>query len=171
MRPGLWHKLDLWARNSVPFLAALAMVVIGLVRWPLPGAAPVAPVLALVAVHYWTVHRPELMPPAAVFALGLLQDILGGAPIGLNALVLLVVHGVLLMQRQHLARRPFIVDWWGFAVVAAGAGLLGWLVASLYYGGTIWPKPLLVQYLLNLCAYPVLAWVFTRAQLLLFRTA
>ena len=166
---GFWHRLDFLARASTPFLLTLVFGILGVVPWPLPGAAFVAPVPALIAVHYWTVHRPELLPPAAVFSLGLFQDLLGGAPLGLHALVLLVVQGLVFSQRRYLARRPFIVNWWAFMIVAAGAGAFAWVVASLYAGSAIWAKPLVAQYLLNMCTYPILAWIFARVEALLLR--
>ncbi len=161
MAPGFWQRLDLLGRRAVPFAATLALLVLSMLPWPVPGAAPVSPLPALAAVYYWSVHRPELMPPLAVFGLGLAQDLIGGGPVGLNALVLLLVRGMIVGQaRRHFARGPFVVDWWGFAVAAGASGALSWVLASLYHGTLVWPKPLLVQYLLNICLYPAISLVF-----------
>jgi rod shape-determining protein MreD len=160
MTSGLWQQLDLLGRRAVPFALTLALIVLGVLPWPLPGATPVAPLPALAAVYYWSVHRPELMPPAGVFALGLAQDMLGGGPPGLSALVLLLAQGLTLRWRRHFVRAPFILAWWGFVMAAAGAGAVSWLIASIYYATPVWSEPLLVQFALNVCLYPVLSWVF-----------
>jgi rod shape-determining protein MreD len=155
-------RLDRAARNTAPFAFSFILVLIGAVPWPLLGISLVAPMLALITVFYWTIHRPAVMPPAAAFALGLVQDILGGAPIGLNALVLVAVHGLVASQRRYFVQKSFLIVWAGFLVVAAGAGFLAWAVASIYFGVLVGPDPLIVQYLLNLCAYPALAWLLER---------
>ena len=57
----------------------------------LPDVSPVVPALALVAVYYWAVHRPSLMPAWVVFLIGLFQDLLSGGPVGVGILSLLLV--------------------------------------------------------------------------------
>ncbi len=166
--PPIAQALDIWVRSAVPSIVALGFVLVGIVPWPLPGLTSVAPLFGLIAVHYWTVHRPAVMPVAAAFLLGVAHDVLGGGPVGLNALVLVATHAVISAQRRHLARRPFIVDWCGFAMVAAGAVALAWLAASLYLGQLLAAGPLIVQYLLTVFAYPAFAWLFARLGLVLF---
>lgn len=169
MLPLLWHKLDTSVRSALPTVLAIGFIFVGIVPWPLPGLSSVAPLFGLIAVHYWTVHRPLVMPAAAAFLLGLVQDLLGGGPIGLNALVLVLVHAVVMAQRPHLARRPFIVDLCGFAMVAAGAVAVTWLVACIYFMRLIGMEALMIQYFLTVCAYPAFAWLFSRLRLGLYR--
>ena len=160
MTAGFWQGIDLLARRAVPFALTLALILLSALPWPLPGAVAVSPLPALAAVYYWSVHRPELMPPLAVFLLGLVQDALGGGPPGLAALVLLLVHGLTRRWRRHVQRAPFALAWSGFILAAAGAGAASWLAASLYFLTPVWPKPLIVQFTLNACLYPALAWMF-----------
>lgn len=169
MLPLAWQKLDAWLRNATPTVLAVILILVSVVPWPLPGLSTVAPLFGLIAVHYWTVHQPQVMPAAAAFLLGLAQDLLGGGPIGLNAFVLVVAHAVIERQRRHFARKPFIVDWWGFAIVAAGVVAATWVIASVYFTQLLRAEPLFIQYLLTICAYPAFAWLFSRLRLTLFR--
>jgi len=41
--------------------------------------------LALAAIYFWALVRPDLMPPRAVLIIGLLEDLLSGGPPGLWA--------------------------------------------------------------------------------------
>ena len=72
----------------------------------------------LMAVYHWAIFRPRLLPAYAVFLAGLLQDILSGAPLGVNALVFLVAYGVVLSQKKFFTGKSFLILWLGFALVA-----------------------------------------------------
>jgi rod shape-determining protein MreD len=159
-----WSRLDGWARKAVPLGTAILLVILSAVRIPIPGMSSVMPLLALGAVYYWTVYRPDLMGPLSVFCIGLTQDILSGAPLGLNALVLLLVHIAVQSQRRFFLGKPFVVIWWAFMMVSAGAALVGWAVASIYYASVISPHSALVQYVLTFSIYPALTWLFAQAQ-------
>src|SRR3989338_4961778 len=118
MRPSFWHRLDVWARRLTPFGLTLILVLAGVVPFYVPGYARVIPLLPLMAIHHWTINRPELMPAYAVFIIGILQDILTGIPIGISAVVFLGVHGVVRSQQRFFTGKSFAVVWLGFALVA-----------------------------------------------------
>lgn len=160
----IWQQLDRWARLSTPFAIGLVLAIAAVLPWPLPGAPPVTPALPLAVVYYWTLQRDDVLPPPAVFLLGLTQDMLGSAPIGLNALVLLLASAVIRMRRRPVARQPFAVTWWGFAVVAAVAEAALWAFGSLYVFTLLAPQTFLVQYLLGVCLYPPLSLLFAGLQ-------
>src|SRR6185312_3601712 len=69
----------------MPLLLAIGLVLLVNLPVSLTGRLLPAPVLALAAVYYWVLVRPDLMPPPAVFIVGLLEDVLSGGPPGLWA--------------------------------------------------------------------------------------
>ena len=75
-------------------------MVLNLVPLQLPGYAAISPNFALMAVYYWALHRPSLLPIGAVFLIGLLQDFLSGGFIGQNAAILLVVYIIAVSQAR-----------------------------------------------------------------------
>ncbi len=164
MKRSFWVQLDYWARNLTPFGLTLIMVIISMVPMHVPGYARVAPLLSLMAVYHWTVFRPALMPALAVFAIGLLQDILSGTPIGVHALVFLIVQGLVLSQRRFLVGKSFAVVWLGFSLVATGAALLSWVLVSAYSVALVDPQPVFFQYLMTLGTFPLLGWLLLRWQ-------
>ncbi len=89
---------------------------------------------------------------------------------GLNVSVLLVVQGVVVSQRRFFHGKTFLVEWWGFMLVAPGAALAAWVLVSLYFGVLVGPQPLGIQLLLSIALYPCLAWLFARAQHHLLRS-
>ena len=148
----------------VPGLVTLALVLVTQLPYGIPYFAPVTPVFTLMAVFYWGVYRPETLPPPAVFAVGLVQDALGGGPMGMVALMLLAAYGIGVSQRRFFLGKGFGVEWGGFAVIAVGVALAAWLVASLYFVTILDPRPFAVQGLLTAAFYPCVTWLFVRVQ-------
>ena len=159
MKPSLWQRLDVLARKLTPFGLTMALVVLSVVPTHLPGFARIAPMLGLMAIYHWAIYRPDLMPAYAVFLLGLLQDILSGTPIGVNVVVFLTVYGVVLTQRRFFVGKSFVIGWLGFALVAAGAAVEGWILVSAFHATVIDPRALVYHYLVTLSCFPLLAWV------------
>jgi rod shape-determining protein MreD len=160
----VWTRLDGAARGLAPFAFTVMLIMLGMVPLGIPNFAPVVPALGMIAVFFWLVHRPELMPAWAVFLVGLIQDLLGGGALGVGVFVLLVVYAALVGQRRYLARANFFVVWLAFMPVAAGAFVLTWLFNSLIADALLAPEPAVYQYLSTVAFYPVVAWLFVQAQ-------
>lgn len=171
MRSSLWYRFELAVRGLTPFIVTVSLAVLTVIPLRIPDFAPVTPALTVIAVYYWSIYRPDLLPMAAVFGVGLFQDALAGMPLGLTALVLILVQYVVIAQRRFFHSKTFLVEWWGFLLVAPGAALVSWLLASLYFGVLVAPRPLGFQLLLSIALYPCLAWLFTRIQHYLLRSA
>jgi len=155
----LWHRLDVFARRLIPAALSFVLVLLTVVPLPFPGYGTIVPMLALGSVFFWAVHYPSLLPPAAVFAIGLVQDVLTGALFGSGAVVLLLAYGAVVYQRIFFRNKSFLVIWWSFMIVAMGAGALAWVLASLFSGQVIPPAPALYQVLVTIAIYPLLTGV------------
>ena len=164
MTSGLWHRLDLLARQLTPAVLTLVLVIIYVMPLHIPGFSRVAPLLPLMAVYHWAIFRPRLLPAYLVFLIGLLQDVLTGAPIGVNALVLLAVHGAVLSQKKFFIGKSFYILWLGFSVIAAGALAVNWVLISVLNLTLVEPRTVIFQYLLTLGFFPAIAFMFLRWQ-------
>lgn len=169
MKVSVWQRLDLVARQILPSLLTIIMVMLAVVPLRIPGFAPVMPALAMIAVFYWSVHRPDLLPAPVIFFVGLFQDLLLGAPLGVNVVGLLAVHFVVAGQRRFFASRSFAIIWFGFVLVAFVAFTVIWLLAGLLNTALLSPRPFFFQYLTTIGAYPLLAWIFALVQRALLR--
>ena len=162
MSPVVSHTLDGGFRRTLPVLTTLAATLLNLVVIPGAGNGVIAPSLTLVCVVCWSAWRPELMPFAAVFLVGLFEDMLRGTPIGLTALVLLMAAGFVRSQAKALHGRSFAILWAFFAVVSLVVGALQWLVLLLLMGGGVAPWPAVFQFLVTLAVFPPVAWMLSR---------
>lgn len=162
MTATFWQRLDKAGRNLAPFAVTVMLVLAGMIRIPAPAYAPIAPDLTLISVYYWTIHRPDLMRPGVAFLIGLLQDLLIGGPLGVNALMLVVAQWAVMNQRRVFLASTFVLLWIGFAMVMIGAAFLQWLAFSVL-SATILPfKPVLFQGLLTVAMFPALGWLLIR---------
>ncbi len=162
-RPDLWHRLDAVGRHAFPFVSSLLLVLVWQVPLGLPAQPEIAAGLLFDVVVFWSLHRPLAMRPIAVFALGLLADLLGQGPIGVTLLALLAVQAVLLAWRRNLRRHDWLVQ-------ALAALLLALLFAAIVYAlssalGLRWlpPVPALRQVLCAAGLYPVVALILLPA--------
>lgn len=165
------QRLDIWARALSPFAITMLLVLASVALVRSPEVAPVMPSLALAAVFYWSVFRPDLLPPWAIFLLGLFQDLITGIPVGAGVLSLLIVYLSVAAQRRFFSSASFFMLWISFILIAALATLPLWLASSFMLGQLIDPAPVLLQYLTTIAVYPCLAWLLGQAQQAFLRTA
>lgn len=165
------HRLDAVARGLTPFALSVLLVVLSLVPIRLPGLAPITPWVTLMAVFFWTAHRPDLLPIWAVFLLGLFADLAGGAPLGVTSLALMSAQLVVRAQRRHVLPHPFIVQWVAFALLALAAEALLVILTMIALGSLLDPRPAVFQALMTIACYPPVAWVFIQAQRAFLRSA
>lgn len=163
MNSRLLHKLDRLARNLIPIALSAVLVVFSALPFYIPGYGQVAANFTLMSVFYWSVSRPHLMSPLAIFPVGVFQDIITGMPPGLNALVLILARTLVVTQGKVFHGKSFLVLWWGFAMVALGAEAVIWIFESALNLVLLNPLPGLVQWGLTVALYPFVAWFFARA--------
>jgi rod shape-determining protein MreD len=147
----------------VPFLSTVVFVLVSVVPLQLPGFAAVTPSFALMAVYHWTVYRPDLLPLSAIFALGLLLDLLNGTPfVGMSALTLLIARTAVLINRRHFINRDFSVLWLGFLALACGLFMFSWAFVSMLNGRVLGTRPFLFEAVLTVSCYPAGSYVLAR---------
>lgn len=152
---------------TAPLLSSLVLVLLGSMPLYVGHVGAVMPQLGVAAVFYWTIYRPDLMTYGAAFAVGLVADIVSGAPLGASALAVLVVRRIVLAQRRYLIGKPFHVLWSGFLLAALAAAAISWLAASLYLVHMIDVTPPLVRTLMSVVLFPPVAWLLARCQVML----
>ncbi|WP_445681752.1 rod shape-determining protein MreD [Radicibacter daui] len=157
-------KLDHFARHIVPGLTVAVLVVLGLMPLPLPYYGPVSPSLSFAAVYFWSIHRPDLLPPWACFVLGLFLDLLLGVPPGLNAMVFVLTHWILGSQLKFFRNQSFSVLWGCFIVICFGAGLLQWVLVCLFEFAFVSPIPALIRAGLTAAFLPFVSWILGRVE-------
>ncbi len=156
-RPSVWRRLDAAARRAFPAASTALLLLLTAAPLGVPGQAEIQASIALICVWFWSLYRAASMPPAMVFLLGLLDDLLCYAPPGVGVLTLLLVHGLATRWGRGLMRRGFVVIWLAFLGIAAGAALLEWALTCLLTFRLLWPGPALFQAAISFGLFPLLA--------------
>jgi rod shape-determining protein MreD len=148
----------------LPVLTMLVAAFVQLAPVPLPGYAELTPAFALMTLYHWTIYRPDLLPPVALFAVGVGCDLLSGDLPGVTPLLFLLSRAAVLSCRRLFANRGFPVVWAGFAVLSSAAmfglwgldSLLAWRPASLSTNG--------FRAALTVSLFPIASTVLGRSQ-------
>ena len=164
------RRLETNLRGTLPLIVTLVLIVLCAVPYGIPGLSKVMPLLPLVSVYFWAVHRPGLTPVVGHFVLGLLQDVLVGTPIGLSAAMFVGVHAAVHYQRRFFHGKTFLVLWCFFALLMAVVLFLSYTVVAIYNVALAPISPVLLQLCLTVALYPLLTRIFQWASRALMRT-
>ena len=148
----------------LPIVTTLLATVISIQPAHIPGYAALTPAFTLMAVYHWTIYRPELLPPFALFLVGITQDLLAGVSPGLTALVLLLARTVVLRQRRHFVNRPFPFVWSGFTMLTGTAMLFLWTLHCLFDGALVDFRGTFFRAVLTISVFPIASFLLGRTQ-------
>lgn len=160
----LLQQLDQFGRRILPFLVTLGLILVSVAAAPIPEFAAIKPLFALMAVYYWSVHRPDLLQFPALFVLGLILDVLARLPLGLSALDFILAAQLVRSQRHIFADQSYPTLWLGFAAVTLLLQALNWSAMSLFAWRLLPLWPLTLQTLLTLALFPFFAWLMILIQ-------
>ena len=143
--------------SLLPAVLCAALVMVANAPISFTGGLLPPPVLALAAVYYWTLVRPDLMPPAVVLSVGLLEDLLSGGPPGLWTAGFLAAYALTDRQRETFAGLTGPGALMSFAGVMLLAGATAYVLACAVYLRLAPLPPLLVESISTVLFYPLVA--------------
>ena len=82
-------------KNLLPFFICLLLTIISVMPIMPLGYESITPLLGVVAMAFWIVHRPDLMNWFFVIIIGFLSDILYGSILGSSILAAIIIRLVL----------------------------------------------------------------------------
>ena len=84
-----------------------------------------------ILVYYWVLRKPQMLGYGFIFLSGMINDIVFGLPLGVNALSLLIIAAVAAYARVVTVRITLINDWISFIPALLIANFVYFL--SLYF--------------------------------------
>jgi rod shape-determining protein MreD len=162
-RPTFGRRLDIIARTCFPGCMTILLMLLTQMPIGIYGQAELLPAVTMAAVWFWSLARPDTMPPPLVFVIGLMVDLMGYMPLGVTAFTMLAIHGIAISMRRPLAARGFAVIWLVYSLVALTASVLMWLLVMLLNFHLFPPNAVLFQSVLAVAIYPVIAIPFSAA--------
>lgn len=142
-------------REAVP--AALILLVLLLLMVPFRPLDQLgfAPPVTLMAVVFWALFVPASLPLWLVGGLGLAEDLLTGAPFGLNALLLMLAVVAVDALRRDLIDRSFPWLWLGYALVSGLFVSAEWMGFSIAARDALDFAPAALRWALGVALFPL----------------
>jgi rod shape-determining protein MreD len=152
------------AARLLPIATTVLAALISILPLRIPGYAALTPAFTLMAAYHWTIYRPDLLPPLALFAIGLGEDLLAGAPLGVSALLLLVVYITVLGYRRYFVNRTFPFVWTGFTLLTATAMLGLWALHCVLDATILDIRNTIFRAVLTIAIFPLASFLLGRTQ-------
>ena len=163
MLSNFFSFLEDTARDQVPMITIIVLVLISVPPLYLPHYGGIAINFSLIGLFYWSVYKPQLIHLFAAFLLGLFYDFLAGGPVGMFALIFVVSRALLGVYCGRLGAANFLSLWFGFFLFVVGTSFTGWLASSLWYGAFLDPVSVLFHTILTVASFPfgmvLLVWI------------
>ena len=150
-------RVDQGIRALLPALLTLFLLLLTLLPVGLGHLHYLMPTLPLMAVVYWSLRTPVQFPLWLAFTFGLLADLLDLTPLGLQALLYVLVPLAVSGRRRTLAIRSFPVLWLIFALAALAQLTLFWLAAVASAGMAPATGWLYLRGLVSILVFPLVA--------------
>jgi rod shape-determining protein MreD len=137
----------------LPVTCGLLGVVLSNLPVTLFGGLVPPPLLGFIPIYFWCLVRPDLMTPAATFAIGLLQDVMAGGPPGVWTLSFVVAYAIIQRQRDAFAGLSGVAAVLGFAAAALVVCATAYLTTTLYYWHAIPLGPVVAELAVTVLFY------------------
>ncbi|HEX5318993.1 MAG TPA: rod shape-determining protein MreD [Stellaceae bacterium] len=148
----------------LPIATTLVAALVTILPLRIPGYAALTPAFTLMAAYHWTIYRPDLLPPLALFAIGLAEDLLVGAPVGVTALLLLLTYASVLSYRRYFVNRTFPFVWTGFTLLTLCAMLALWALHCVLDATLLDFRTTIFRTVLTIAIFPVASFLLGRTQ-------
>lgn len=148
-------KVEIFARFCGVYALVAAFILADVISFQIPFFQDIRPSFTLMALFYWSIYRPTLTPPLFAFAVGILIDLLSGLPVGLHAVLFVMVHYLVSGQRKMFMGQPFITVFFGYCFVAAAITGVQWLLYGLVTHSWVPLMPVMGMAALGIAFFPV----------------
>ena len=149
--------LETRLKRLLPFLVSVFLLLVFYVPVHLPLSRYLRPDIGMICVYFWLQHRPDLFNLGSVFCLGVLDDVVTSSPLGSNIFELLLMYVLVNNTSRFLNAKPFVVLWYGFALLALVTMLSRWLIVSVYYSQFLPLSMLAFSYMVTIAVYPLIS--------------
>lgn len=151
----------------IPNLVALLLLLISSLPIAVAGAAFFFPLVDMMFIFYFTIYRSNSTSNLFIFILGLTRDLLQGTPIGLSALIYLVLRFMIISISHQFRRGDFSIIWQVFALGMLITTVLKCAILYLLIGTPLMAMDYaIMQLLVSVALYPIFHWLFNLVNIL-----
>lgn len=154
------RRLELLLWLVTPAIITFLLFILCAIPKYIWGINYIMPVLPLIPVFYWGRLQAGEMPYWFVFLCGLLMDVVSGLPLGLSALLYLLLLVILHNQSKYIHKESFVITWGYFILLLGIVSVFEWIIMS-FSGNQLHAIPAaVIRWLITISLYPVLHKMF-----------
>ena len=120
-----------FAQLLLPIGLLATLLIANTINTPLTPHTALRIPFFMMAIYYWALFHPLLIPGWVAFCAGIIIDLFTLAPLGLSALIFTGLQKLLITQRHYIINQPFWIIWLIFTLLYA----LTVAFSSLFYSG------------------------------------
>tara|TARA_B100000686_G_scaffold335839_1_gene404939 strand:- start:219 stop:743 length:525 start_codon:yes stop_codon:yes gene_type:complete len=149
------QKIERGFQVTIPALITCILALLTVIPYGVPELNRAMPLLPLIAIFFWSIHCPSLYPIVISFFLGLLQDSLGGTPMGFSSAIYLAMHALVGYQHTFFHDKTFFVLWCAFSALTGLIVFLGYIILIIFHLALLPVTPILMQLFVTIAVYPL----------------
>lgn len=151
------ENLTLYFQRLLPLLVSLFLLFVSYIPLDFALSNNMRPAVGMICVYFWLLHRPDVFNLMSVYVLGVTEDIISSAPFGSNVFAVLVMYVLVTNLARYFNAKPFIIIWYGFALLSFVTFLSRWLLVSIYYSQFLPLSTVMFSFLITAASYPILS--------------
>ena len=161
------ERLDDIARFTAVYFLITIFFIAEIIALPSPFDGFKHVPFLMITVYFWAVYRPNVLPPLLVFILGLMADVITGMPIGVGAIILVLLNWAISSQRAFITAQSFAMTWLVFGIVYVGIVVMQWLIFGLIQFQWSPINHITPQFIAGIIAFPFVAGAYHLAHKML----
>lgn len=108
-------------------------------------------------IYFWLSQRPDAFNGISAFLLGLFSDVISATPLGINIMTYLFLYFLSMRLSSYFNIKKFSYSWLLFSLAMFLTILFKFSIASIFHRAWIPLNPTMLEYLLTITFYPLLA--------------
>ena len=142
----------------VPPVTLLVLMLVSVVPLSFIHQMRSAPFIVIMAIYFWSIHKPEALPLLLLFTLGMVNDLLAGDPlVGMSALIFVGVGWGIGRRTSFFRAQNFLTLWFGFSLIAVVIIIVQTLLSLVFLSSSPPLAACLMSLALNVMLYPFVA--------------
>lgn len=142
-------------QSTIPFALILLMLTLNIGSATFVNNITLKTPLFLMAIYYWALFYPAIMPSWLAFAGGIILDLIFLTPIGLNALICTAGRRFVISQRNYIANQSFILIWSIFAILYTTSVIITFTISGDNSITRFLASDTIISLIMNIMIFPL----------------
>lgn len=151
------ERLHLFLRQRIPLISTFLLMMLFMTPVGLMQVNYFRPMVGVCCVFYWVLKKEAFFGYFSAFIIGFCADIASSSPLGVNILLFLWLTFAAKWLAHYFRSATFGVNWFIFGLTFFCLVVLKWLLLMLYFGKVFSCGEILVNYLVTVMSYPLIA--------------